>query len=165
MKRISVLLLLALSACTTVPPSRDRLPPVVESQPSEAGQDMVPQRVEPTPVPAPAMDGGAVIALLERADSYQASGDFGAEAATVERALRIEPGNARLWNRLASVRLKQGKPRQAEQLALRSNALAGADTGLQRRNWRLVARARWAMNDSAGARSAEKRARELERHD
>ena len=82
--------------------------------------------------------------------------------ATIERALRIDPNNARLWNRLAAIRLEQGQPRQAEQLALKSNALSRGDTRLQARNWRLVARARWSMNDSTGARSAENKARELD---
>jgi predicted Zn-dependent protease len=114
------------------------------------------------PVPPPAPSGGAVVALLDRADVYHQSGDIGNEAATVERALRIDPNNGRLWNRLAAIRLDQGQPRQAEQLALKSNSLSRGDTGLQAQNWRLVAKARWSTNDSAGARAAEKKARELQ---
>jgi type II secretory pathway component HofQ len=102
-----------------------------------------------------------VVALLDQADSYHRSGDSTNEAASVERALRIDPQNASLWTRLAAVRLDQNRPEQAEQLALKSNALAGGDRALQARNWRLVAQARWALNDSAGARAAEQKAREL----
>lgn len=164
MKRLFAVSLVLLSACTTVP-QHSTLPPVVEGsqpQPSRPGE-VDTGRVElPPPAPAPAT-GGAVIALLDRADGYRATGDTANEAATIERALRIEPNNARLWSRLAATRLEQGQPRQAEQLALKSNALSGGDSRLQAQNWRLVARARWAQNDSAGARAAEQKARELGR--
>jgi tetratricopeptide (TPR) repeat protein len=165
MKRLAFLLLVLISACTTAPQRTP--PPVVDgTRPDEEGRE-APDRVDmpgtvEAPVSAPATSGGAVVALLDRADAYHRSGDTGSEAATVERALRIEPNNGRLWNRLAAIRLEQGQPRQAEQLALKSNALSQGDTRLQARNWRLVARARWSMNDSAGARSAENKARELD---
>jgi len=162
MKRLVAVLLVLLSACTTAP-QRSTLPPVVEGskpRPAYPGEADTGRVEAPPPAPVPAT-GGAVIALLDRADSYRATGDTASEAATIERALRIEPNNARLWSRLAATRLEQGQPRQAEQLALKSNALSGGDTRLQAQNWRLVARARWALNDSAGARAAEKKAREL----
>ncbi len=163
MKRLIAVFFVLLSACSTAP--QRSLPPVVDgsaSRPAIPG-DRVPGPVEaPTPAPTPApATAGAVIALLDRADSYRASGDTSNEAATIERALRIEPNNARLWSRLATTRLEQGQARQAEQLALKSNALSAGDARLQAQNWRLVARARWALNDNAGARAAEKKAREL----
>lgn len=164
MKRVGFLLILLLSACSTAP--QRTLPPVVDatqpatSQPDTPDSVYIPDKVE-MPVPAQAPSAGAVVALLDRADGYHQSGDIGNEAATVERALRIDPNNGGLWSRLAAIRLEQGQPRQAEQLALKSNALSRGDTRLQAQNWRLVAKARWSMNDSAGARAAEKKAREL----
>lgn len=170
MKRLLVLLFLLLGACSSTPPRH--LPPVIDGHTGEAMPEPVPGPSpgvpyelpdEPVaiPVPPPTAGGGAVVALLDQADDYRRSGDSNNEAATVERALRIEPKNAGLWNRLATIRLDQGRPQQAEQLALKSNALAGADRDLQARNWRLVAQARWAQNDSAGARAAENKARDL----
>lgn len=162
MKRLVYLLLFALSACSTAP--QRTLPPVVDgATPSDGGvyapaPEAPPGRVE---MPAPVPSGGAVVALLDRADGYRQSGEYSSEAATIERALRIDPRNAALWHRLAAARLDQGQPRQAEQLALKSNALSGGDTRLQASNWRLVAKARWSMDDSAGARAAEKKARAL----
>ena len=50
-----------------------------------------------------------------------------AAAASIERALRIEPRNPRLWQELARVRLKQGQYAQAENVAARSNSWAGDD--------------------------------------
>jgi len=160
MKYLIYLLLVLLSACSTAP--QRSIPPVVDGTRSGEGEhaplEQLPDRVE---MPPPAPGGGAVVALLDRADNYRQAGDISNEAATIERALRIDPGNARLWHRLAAARLDQGQPQQAEQLALKSNALAAGDTRLQASNWRLVAKARWSMDDSAGARVAENTAREL----
>ncbi len=111
--------------------------------------------------PRPRTGNNAVVALLDRADQYGQSGQTDAAAEALERALRIEPRNARLWSRLAAVRLQQGQPEQAEQLALKSNALSSYDRQLQAENWQIVARARWARNDETGARRAEQKVREL----
>jgi len=163
MKQTLVLLLfLMLGACSTT--STRTLPPVVDGS---GGATLPGDTTEPAPerveVPrATTSSGGAVVALLDRADDYRRSGDTANEAATIERALRIDPKNAALWHRLAATRLQQGQPQQAEQLALKSNALSGGDKRLQARNWTLVARARWALDDSAGARAAEKKARDLQ---
>lgn len=152
-------LVLSLVACATAPTTH--APPVVEAG-GEAGES--PAAPAPT-VQAPSAGGRAVVALLERAERADRGGDPDAAAAALERALRIEPHNARLWNRLAQTRLRQGLPAQAEQMALKSNALAHGDHRLQASNWRLVARARWARNDADGAAAAERRAGDLERRD
>ncbi|VAW76438.1 hypothetical protein MNBD_GAMMA13-1018 [hydrothermal vent metagenome] len=167
MKRLLLPLFLLLGACSTTP--QREMPPVIDGDTGEP----VAETTKPTfpetetdtaliPVPAkPTRSGGAVVALLGQADRYRTNGDSGNEAATVERALRIEPNNARLWGRLADIRLQQERPQQAEQLALKSIALASGDRQLQAGNWRLIARARWALNDSEGARQAERKAGDL----
>ena len=63
-------------------------------------------------------------------------------AATIERALRIEPDSAYVWNRLAHVRAEQGQSGLAGELAAKSNAFAGGDESLKRDNDRLIARSR-----------------------
>ncbi len=167
MKKLGPLfVLLLLSACSSSPPRT--LPPVVESSSSVPGAKPTPIPVEPpptvvvTPLPEQKLDGDAVVALVDQSGSYQVTGDADAAAASLERALRIEPRNARLWQRLARVRMEQGEAAQAEQLALKSNALARSDGQLRAENWRIVAQARWAMNDSAGAQRAEQKAQELQ---
>ena len=165
MKRILFYLsILALVACSSTP--QRGLPPVVDSDGTvvvPGGEPSAPAAIPEVQVevPPPVPTGGAVVALLERADNHRQAGDIDAEAATIERALRIDPRNATLWQRLAIARLAQGQPQQAEQLALKSNALSGGDARLQAANWRLVARARWSLNNSASARAAEQKAREL----
>ncbi|MGD2084201.1 MAG: hypothetical protein PVF91_14665, partial [Chromatiales bacterium] len=75
--------------------------------------------------------------------------------------LRIEPRNAHLWNRLAHLRMAQDRLGEAADLAAKSNAMAGPDEALKRDNWELIAAARRAAGDTAGARAAEHRARGL----
>jgi len=62
-------------------------------------------------------------------------------AGLLERALRIEPRNATLWSRLASVRFEQQAWKQAIQLAAKSNTLAESNNNLRRQNWVLMASA------------------------
>lgn len=104
---------------------------------------------------------GAVVALLDSAGQQARTGQLDASAASLERALRIEPGNPVIWSRLAQVRLQQGRPDQAESLAAKSNMLAAQDPDLQARNWRIIAQARRSQGNVQGARAAEERAAEL----
>jgi len=104
-------------------------------------------------------NNGAVLALLSNAGRQQQGGDIPGAAATLERALRIEPRNARLWHRLAALRLDQKSYRMAAGLADKSNSLAPEDADLKRANWRLIARARSALGDATGAQEAWQMAR------
>jgi tetratricopeptide (TPR) repeat protein len=89
--------------------------------------------------------GRAVTSLLAKADQQMVQGSWEHAAALLERALRIEPRNARLWQRLAEVRLSQGRYAQAESLARKSNALAADDATLQARNAQIIQQARLAQ--------------------
>lgn len=164
MKRALFLITLLLGACATLrPPSQ--LPPVVES--SSTQKRTIPPGETPVPVieaaPENRANQSAVLALLDRADHYRRLDDPQAASATLERALRIDPRNALLWHRLAKLRLQQGRATQAEQLALKSNALSSGQRSLQASNWALVARARWAQDDAAGARRAERKSADARR--
>jgi len=96
----------------------------------------------------------AVVALLDQAATQQRGGHPEQSAATLERALRIEPRNPWLWHRLAQLRLQMGMARRAEQLALKSKALAAGNPRLIRQNWLLIAQARETMGDLEGAQAA-----------
>jgi Tfp pilus assembly protein PilF len=160
-----ILLLLFVQGCSTAPPARYP-PPVVEQDgaaPEEAARPVAPGSSQPQPVPpAVTTSSPAVVALLGQAENQANNGDLGAAAASLERAIRIEPRNPLLWYHLATVRLAQQEAGQAEQLAAKSNSLAAGNRVQQSRNWRLIARARQALGDTAGAGAAERRARELE---
>ena len=96
----------------------------------------------------------AVQLLLHRAAAQQQAGDYAAAAVSLERGLRIEPRNAQLWYSLAAVRAQQKRYAEVEQFAAKSNALAGQDALLKRKNWQLIAQARAARGDAGGAAKA-----------
>jgi predicted Zn-dependent protease len=114
------------------------------------------------PAAPPVSENPAVLALLEQARSEAAQNKLQTAAASVERALRIEPRNPWLWQELARLHLAQGDPAQAESLAARANTWAGNDRTLRASNWRLIGEARAARGDAAGAQAAAARATELE---
>jgi predicted Zn-dependent protease len=100
----------------------------------------------PTPSPVPAapakQENAAIAGLMDGARSDAAAGKLGSAAATLERALRIEPRNPRLWHELAKVRLRQSDYTQAESLAARSNTYAGSDGELRAANQKIISDAR-----------------------
>jgi len=127
-----------------------------------AGCTAIPPK-QPGPPSAPASENVAVAGLMQGARTDADAGRLPNAAASLERALRIEPRNPRLWQELARVRLKQGEYAQAESTAARSNSWAGGDNGLRAENWRLIAEARSARGDTEGARAALERSKRLER--
>ena len=129
-----------------------RVQPLPESEPF---------RAQPAPPPAP--DHPAALALADRAQGYRLAGQLERAAATLERALRIEPRSARLWLQLAQVHYLDNAFGQSESLARRAVDLAGSDRDLKAQSWRLVAAARSARGDRDGADAAAARATLLER--
>jgi hypothetical protein len=130
---------------------------------------MVPSETPPAePRPALAAQdrpaNPAVLALIDNAGRYVGAGELEKAAAAYERALRIDPHNAGIWHDLAVIRFQQRHYQQAEALAAKSNGLAArADSGLRAQNWRLIAQARRATGDQAGADAADAQAVTLER--
>jgi Flp pilus assembly protein TadD len=100
----------------------------------------------------------AVASLASRAEQQRRGGDSSGAAATLERALRIQPQEAYLWNRLARVRLEQGMSDSAAKLAARSNALTGDQPSLKTNNWEIIATSRRQKGDIEGAVEAERKA-------
>lgn len=167
MRRLFPILLLCslLAACASGP--GDRAAPV-ESRGAEAPASTGDNGVQvlayrpPEPLPAEVVarsqPSRAVQVLLRRADDQQRSGDYSAAAASLERGLRIEPRNPRIWNRLAHLNADQGQYARVEQLAAKSNALVQDDRDLRADNWALIARARESLGDAGGAQRARQRA-------
>ena len=99
----------------------------------------------PTPAAAPRVENVAIAGLMDSARADLAAGRLANAAASLERALRIEPRNPRLWHELARVRMSQGDYAQAENLAARSNTWVGNDSDLRAANVRLITQARTAQ--------------------
>lgn len=112
------------------------------------------------PSAPPVSDNAAVRALVAQANTDSQAGRLDNAVAGLERALRIEPRNPRLWLELARQRFAQGDAGQAEQLAQRGLTWSGDDRELRAAGWRLIAEARAARGDAGGAREAEERARQ-----
>ena len=90
-------------------------------------------------------------------------GQYDQAAASLERALRHDAKNAEVWSKLAEVRLLQNEYAQAENTALKSNALSDGDKPLMARNWRLISKSRRLRGDAVGADEAEARAYQISR--
>jgi Tfp pilus assembly protein PilF len=97
------------------------------------------------PAPPARTESVAVAGLMDSARADLAVGRLANAAASLERALRIEPRNPRLWHELARVRMSQGDYAQAENLAARSNTWVGNDSELRAANVRLITQARTAQ--------------------
>lgn len=106
-------------------------------------------------------DTPAVVALADRASQAMSAGHPEAAAASLERALRLEPRNPRLWYRLARVRLAQHRNPDAGSLASKAVSLSG-EPALTAAAWRVVAAARRARGDIPGARDADRQAAQAE---
>jgi len=169
----------ALAACSPMPPRPPEAavappakpaklaPPADHTNPAERKKS--PQGETPAPAksaqppkkapPAQAATSPAVMALLQEAEASSASGSLDEAAATLERAIRIQPRNPQLWHKLAEVRLKQHQPGLAEDLAKKSNVLSQDNKALARQNWLLIADARRKKGDEQGAAEADAKAK------
>lgn len=120
------------------------------------GSDVVVQAYEqPRQVEIKPTFSSPVESLLQESGRLQREGDLAGAVASLERALRIEPRNAHLWNRIAKLRVEQGEGKRAAEMAAKSNSLAGADTKLRADNWRMIAKIRRDAGDVNGAIRAE----------
>src|SRR5262245_29610174 len=133
--------LLALGGCalSRAPPT---FPPPAPGAPATtpAPAPKAPGTAVPTPPPppdrpqAPANQchlGAAASALVTQAHAQAAGGDFGQAAATIERALRIEPDNPLLWIELGRLRLSENNPAQADAMGRKALALSTGDAATQ----------------------------------
>jgi Flp pilus assembly protein TadD len=108
--------------------------------------------------------GPASSALVAQAHTQAGSGDFPQAAATLERALRIEPDNPLLWIELGRVRLGEQNPAQADAMARKALTLAGGDALAQSSAWHLIADSLRARGRDPDAAQAEQRAATLASH-
>ena len=105
-------------------------------------QNMEPLERTPTYSNESTSTSRTVLALLDQATKQEQMGSPEKAAATLERALRIEPKNARLWHRLAVIRYEQGQYSLAESLAAKSSTLAQGDWHLKEKNAELIQQVR-----------------------
>jgi tetratricopeptide (TPR) repeat protein len=154
--------LLGLAACETPgpygPPPRETLPPEPPTGSAEPERPPSgparPQRAAPREHTI----GPAARALVTQARAQAASGDYAVAAASIERALKIEPENPLLWIELGKVRQAQGNHAQAEMMGRKALAAAADDPKAQSAAWRLIAESQRARGRVQEARESEARA-------
>jgi tetratricopeptide (TPR) repeat protein len=171
---VSLLAAAALASCAlTRPPPPFAQPAPAAPAPAGSAQPTpgtaAPGGVQATPVspehPATPQRqfhlSAASTALVAQAHTQAGGGDYGQAAATLERALRIEPDNPLLWIELGRVRLGENNPTQADALGRKALSLATGDAGAQASAWHLIADALKARGRNAEAADAERRAQGL----
>ncbi len=136
MMRLAALVLASLAAagCTSL----SLAPP--PSAPAPAPAPAEPRRGE-APAPAPRAGSNASAAsrsLLAQSRSQRAAGDSAQAAASLERALRIDPNNPELWLELGDLHLDAGNTAQAEMMARRALTLAGGSRSIESQAERLL---------------------------
>jgi Flp pilus assembly protein TadD len=88
--------------------------------------------------PKPRQENAASAGLLEQSRDERAVGSYAEAAASIERALRIDPNNPALWIELAEVKAAEGDLDQAEMMARKALTLAGSDRSIMARAERLL---------------------------
>jgi tetratricopeptide (TPR) repeat protein len=158
------LLIFNLAACTAVPPYR---PPTqqapVSGEPEAATVEVNPATPEaevgiPQPLP-PANTrsyhlNAASRALVDQANVQRKGKNFMQAAATLERALRIEPNNPLLWLEYGELRMDEGNFAQAENMGRKAVASASGDVRTQANAWRLIAESLKARDKNNEAQQA-----------
>jgi tetratricopeptide (TPR) repeat protein len=122
--------------------------------PATPDQDITPPR-QSVPV---AKEGKAAATLLAGARQNVRAGQFDQAEMTLERALRLEPRNARLWYEMARVKYGQKDYKQVVQFCIKSKSLAGKDYVLIKQNWLLMEKAYLQLGEPEKAKQARSKA-------
>lgn len=161
---LALLLLVLLCACSLqgAPRSPASRPGGAAPPAGQAGApgSAVPEAPQTPPAAAPRQFtlGPAATALVAQAHKQSGGGDYGQAAATVERALRIEPDNPLLWIELGRVRLGENNAAQADATARKALALGTGDPRVEASAWHLIADSLRARGRNPEAVDAERRA-------
>lgn len=146
-----------------VPDTADRHAEAVSSQ-SVPEQAPLPPRQRPAQPARQLADGSrvpAVQGLLATAERERLAGRLDAASIALERAQRLAPQSAQVYQRLAQIRLQQKRAAEAEQFARKGMGFA-AGPAAQAALWRLIADARRQQGRLQAAQEAAARAAELE---
>jgi tetratricopeptide (TPR) repeat protein len=168
---IPLLVTLSLSACTlfkspapppgSVPPALP--PPAVAPRPGTAAAPG-PGEAPYSPPPRAFRLSSASRALVAQAHKQEGTGDYAQAAATLERALRIEPDNPLIWIELGRVRLGEKDGAQADAMGRKALSLATGDPNAQAASWRLIADSLRLRERNQEASEADRRAQSLTTH-
>lgn len=162
----SALVAIVLAACAGRPPAPYERTPGATPGTRAPGSAQPPAPAAPGErPPAPAARqyrlGPAANALVAQAHTQANGGEFAGAAATLERALRIEPDNPLLWVELGRLQLQQDNAAQADSMGRKALSLATGDPDAQAAAWRLIADSLRARGRNGEAAEADSRASTL----
>lgn len=112
----------------------------------------------PTSPPRERTAHPAALTLLHDAEQALHAGNTRKADEYLERAIRIDPQNPKVWQGLARSKFQQGLYPQAIQMSLKSNSFR-PDRATERSNWLLMEQAYLAMGDAPKAKRAGEKAR------
>lgn len=159
-----------LAACSVIHPPESTVPPPPLPTPSAPGTAQPEPAPVPEAIPVPVPEqpprpppkqfrlSPATNALVQQAHTQTHAGAFAPAAATIERALRIEPENPLLWIELGQIRLSENNPTQADAMGHKALALATGDPQAQASAWRLIAESLRARGRNPEAAEADNKA-------
>jgi tetratricopeptide (TPR) repeat protein len=164
-KRLPLILIALLaSACTLPEPYRAPTQPTpgpgsgpVVTQPATTPESIPEAQPVPEPPREPTLSAPSR-ALVAQAQTQSAAKNFPVAAASLERALRIEPGNPLLWIELAKVRQAEGNYVQSENMARKAVSMSTNAPRTQSIAWQLIADSYRARGKNIEARQAQSRA-------
>jgi tetratricopeptide (TPR) repeat protein len=145
--------LLVLTGCATTSPSTTGTEPASETA-SPRAEDSTTQAVEPR---RPTDTKPATLALLQQSQRAEVAGSLNEAIAYTERAIRINPRQADLWIRLATLELSNQQPQSAIQYANKALSLAADRRDWQRQAWLVIADAKNAMGETSEATAIRER--------
>jgi len=169
----ALITIVALAACGSPIPRPGPAPAGTPAPPSGTAQPepLIPSQPAPTPPERPSPPptrqfhlGPASSALVAQAHTQANGADYGQAAATLERALRIEPDNPLVWIELGRVHLAANDAAQADAMGHKALALATGDPAAQSSAWHLIADSLRASGRNGEAAQAEQRAAGLTPH-
>ncbi len=133
---LSVALCICLGGCTSGA--------VTRTGPEPTRPDRPPDRSGEPAMRAPSITDGlspAGRSLVLQGRDQRTAGQYDQAAASLERAIRIEPSQPAPWLELGRIRLLEGDFPQAEQLGRKARSLAGRDTWIESQSLQLIAAA------------------------
>jgi len=124
------------------PPPDNAVPPSPSSPalpPPSPPASPAPPPVHAQPAPRENHLSAATLSLVTQSRSLAAHGDLDGASSTLDRALRIEPGNPLLWIELGRLRLLESEAHLAEGCARKALVLASGDRNAQAQAGRVLA--------------------------
>ncbi|MBW3566882.1 MAG: tetratricopeptide repeat protein [Proteobacteria bacterium] len=109
----------------------------------------------------PAVQNPAVVALQQEAERQRQAGNLAHAASALERALRISPRDPVLRVQLGRLRIEQGNPFQAKELARMGVVYAEGQPLVEAEAWDVIADAERAIGNQVEATLADQEATRL----